>query len=94
MTQRRHGLNEGRADRVALTRPRPVVDPTPTPNSLTLNGTPTQKIGRSRGISMPPLAQVDRGASRKISPLQPARFDRPRIQTRGIVSDGRAFVPQ
>ncbi len=70
MTQRRHGLNEGRADRVALTRPRPVVDPTPTPNSLTLNGTPTPKIGRSAGPSMPPLAQVDRRVSKKISPLQ------------------------
>ncbi len=70
MTQRRHGLNEGRADRVALTRPRPVIDPTPTLISEARDGTPTPKIDRPAGPSMHPLAQVDRRASRKIFPLQ------------------------
>ncbi len=70
MIQWRHGLAKGRASRVALTRPRPVVDPTPTPISQARDGTPTPKIGRSAGPSMPPLAQVDRRASIKIFPLQ------------------------
>ncbi len=75
MTQRRHSLNEGRADRVALTRLRPVTDPTPTPFSEAREATPPPKNAGSAGVSMPLLSQVDRRASRKISPLRtlPAR---------------------
>ena len=89
MTQRRHGLNEGCADRVALIRPRPVVDPTPTPVSEAREGTPPPKIGRPAGPSMPPLAHVDRKALKKIFPLQtllaltmPDRPVRPAPQSR------------
>ena len=44
--------------------------PTPTPILEGRDPTPPPKNARSAGVSMPPLAQVDRRASENISPLQ------------------------